>query len=164
MTSTPDSLIPPLDGTVLEITQAGSQLLAHTSPSQSASTLKVLYWGDRILWKGKRVSSYLEIYLGDGRKAYVTDNPQYVIERDLTQTTPGVQVGATITITADGNNTHLRVDTSTQAKEAKKLIVGDKLSVVGGPRYSEYYVWWQLRLPNGTTGWQVDVPGWWDVF
>ncbi len=167
-TATPLSLIPALDGTVLEVTREGTPLVVRASPSKNGQALKILNWGDRVLWKGARVTSsdgqtFLEIYLGDGRKSYVTDTPQFVIARDPAQTTPNLTIGATVQITSGGSGSHLRASASTSAADLRKLAKGDSLTVVGGPNYAEYYLWWQLQLPDGTIGWHIDMPDWWMV-
>lgn len=37
------------------------------------------------------------------------------------------------------------------------LNVGDSFLIVGGPQCQGSYTWWQLRLPNGTTGWAAEA-------
>jgi hypothetical protein len=49
------------------------------------------------------------------------------------------------------------------SSEIQTLYEGDTLTVISGPTYNEYFLWWELRLPDGRTGWAVDVPTWWDV-
>ncbi|CAG0973632.1 serine/threonine-protein kinase PpkA [Anaerolineae bacterium] len=152
-----------VDGTILEVTEAGTRLIARTTPSRSARQLDLLLVGDRILWKGIRVDGYLEVYLGDGSKAYVTDDPSYVAEVNLSDMTPNLRVGAFIRITAEGNGMHMRTNTSVHAQEVLTLRANQTLEVIGGPKQAEYYLWWQLRLPDGRTGWAVNVPHWWRV-
>jgi hypothetical protein len=46
------------------------------------------------------------------------------------------------------------------SSEVKTLHSGDTLTIIGGPLYNDFYLWWEMRLPDGRTGWAVDVPGW----
>lgn len=119
--------------------------------------------GDRVLWKGKRVNGYLEIYLSNGTQAYVTDDPRYVSEVTLSEMTTNLRVGVNIRITSDGDGMHLRTSPSVYARELSTLTTNQTLKVIGGPKEAEYYLWWQLRLSDGRTGWAVNVPKWWRV-
>ncbi len=163
--SATESVIPALDGVVLEITPQGALTEARDAPSIAAGRLRVLFWGDRVLWRNVRLTaegrSWLEVILGDGRKAYILDRPNAVVERDPGQITDGISVGTSIRVAAGGDGMHLRETTSTSAAEVMTLHDGDTLTVIDGPQYAEYYLWWQLQAPDGTTGWAVDVPSWW---
>jgi hypothetical protein len=164
--SATESVVPVLDGVVLEITPQGALTEARDAPSIAASRLRVLFWGDRVLWRNVRLTaegrSWLEVVLGDGRKAYILDRPNAVVARDPGQITDGIGVGTSIRVTAGGDGMHLREVTSTGGTEVMTLHNGDTLTVIGGPQYAEYYLWWQLQAPDGTTGWAVDVPSWWN--
>ena len=153
---------------VLEITQAGSRLNARTTPSTDEDNiLDLLFWGDRVLWSGNVVSAegdeWIEVRLGSGHTVYLINDASYYEERDLTRSMAGLEIGATIRITEDGEGMHLRVDTSTTSHEVKTLEAGDTLDVIGGPVNAEYYLWWELQLPDGRTGYAVEVPGWWHI-
>jgi hypothetical protein len=129
--------------------------------------LDKLYWGDRVLWQGNRVQgdgyNWYEVVLYDGRRAYMVDDPRWVIQRDPAQMTPGIQVGVTVRVTLDGDEMHLRSRAGMASSEVKTLRQDEQLAVISGPQYGDYYVWWQLQLSDGRTGWAVDVPGWWVV-
>jgi len=155
--------IPTLDGVVLQITHSGTRLSAHSAASASASVVRVLYWGDRVLWKQKRVNGFLEVSLANGQKAYILDKPEYVSQLDPAVTTPGLQINARVVINAFGSGSHLVSQPSTQAQQVQLLKQGNTLTVIGGPLYAEYYEWWQLRLPDGSTGWHVDISEWWQL-
>jgi Tol biopolymer transport system component len=155
------SIIPPLGGVVLEITQVGGKLNARAAPSSGGSVLRLLYWGDRVLWKNEKSNGFLKVYLGNGQIAYIVDNPSYYTQVDPTSITPGLYLGAQLQVNNDGNNSHLRSIASTGGTEAHTARAGEMLTVVGGPCYSEYYIWWQLKTSGGITGWHVDLPQWW---
>ncbi len=152
-----------LDGIVLQITRNGTRLSAHSAASASAIVVRLLYWGDRVLWKQKRINGFLEVSLADGQNAYILDKPEYVSQIDPTLTTSGLQVGTQVVIIAAGSGSHLVKQPSTQGQQVQLLKQGDILTVISGPLYAEYYDWWQLKLPNGTTGWHVDISDWWTL-
>jgi serine/threonine protein kinase len=156
-----------LSGTILEVTQAGGSLNARSQPSKSASRLMELFWGDRVLWEGERATgdgySWYVIRLYDGRSAYIIDDARYTVSRDPQQTTPGMYTGTTIRITSSGDEMHLRSLAGIDSQEVQMLHTDDRLTVLSGPVYADYFQWWELRLPDGRTGWAVDVPGWWVV-
>lgn len=161
-------LIPPLDGSVLEVTEAGSGLNARSAPNLDGRSLYLLEWGDRVLWTGSTASAdgytWYEVKIYGNRTAYIAYRPDWIGPRDPSQTAPNIAIGKTIRITPDGDDTHLRDRPSViNSREVQRLRTGDTLTVIGGPTYSEYFLWWELRLPDGRTGWAVDVPAWWQV-
>lgn len=164
---TQNSIAPNLPGAVLEVTQAGSPLTAFAGVSRASDELDDLLWGDRVLWTGNRINNetlpWLEVTLGSGATAYVVETSGALTVRNPGYQTPGLDVGDTIRITQAGDRMNLRTDTSTYSELIRALLAGDTMTVIGGPVYSEYYIWWQLRLPTGETGWAVDVPGWFQV-
>ncbi|HEX3050616.1 MAG TPA: serine/threonine protein kinase [Aggregatilineaceae bacterium] len=156
-----------LDGTVLEITQAGSPLNARESPSTNAPIIRRLYWGDRVLWTGERRDGegygWYEVRLANGETAYIVDDARFTVERDPAATTSGAVIGVTIQILSDGDGAYVQPEPSVEPDAIKTLHTGDVLEVVGGPVYGEYYLWWNVRTADGQTGWLVDVPNWWVV-
>ena len=156
-------LIPDLGGVILQVTHAGLRSSARSAASANATVLRVLFWGDRMLWKQKRVGNFKEVYLGDGQKAYISDKPEYVIQVDPAAVTPSLSVGVRVAVNDSGDGSHLRNNFSTKATELRTLRSGDVLTVIGGPQYAEYYIWWKLQLSDGTVGWHVDLPDWWRV-
>jgi len=161
-------LVPKLDGTVLEITEDGDQLNVRNTPSLNGQKIDTLLWGDRVLWTGRLTHTdnytWYEVKLYSERTAYIAYTPDWLVARNPAQTTPGIHIGATICITHEGDDTHLRNQPSViNSREIQTLYEGNALTVIGGPTYSEYFLWWELRLPDGRTGWAVDVPTWWVV-
>lgn len=161
-------LMPNLDGVVLEVTEAGSDLNVRTAPSLKAGIIDRLLWGDRVLWTGEQTYAdgytWYRVFFYGGLEGYIAYRPDWLVTRDPNQTTPGAMVGKTIRITREGDKSHLRAQPSILgSREVQVLYEGDTLTIIGGPIYGDYYLWWELRLPDGRTGWLVDVPGWWTV-
>lgn len=161
-------LVPHLDGIVLEVTAAGDDLNVRTAPGLSAGIIDRLFWGDRVLWTGEQTHAdgytWYRVFFYGGLEGYIAYRPDWLVTRDPNQTTPGAMVGKTIRITREGDKSHLRTQPSILgSREVQLLHEGDTLTIIGGPTYGDYYLWWELRLPDGRTGWLVDVPGWWVV-
>lgn len=113
------------------------------------------------MWKNQHAAGYLEVYLGDNTTAYISDDPTFTTQVDPAQITTGIFLQSTLLVNDSGAGSHLRLNTSTQSKEIHALQSHETLTVVGGPCYSEYYIWWQLKTSGGATGWHVDMPIWW---
>jgi serine/threonine protein kinase len=161
-------LTPGLDGVVLEVTEAGDDLNVRTAPALNAGIIDRLFWGDRVLWTGEESYAdgytWYHVFFYGGLEGYIAYRSEWLVTRDPDQTTPGAMVGKTIRITRDGDESHLRTQPSIlNSREVQLLHEGDTLTIIGGPIYGDYYLWWELRLPDGRTGWLVDVPGWWTV-
>jgi serine/threonine protein kinase len=157
-----------IDGTVLEVTREGHNLNARVNPSTDASVLYKLEWGDRVLWSGEDTQNdgyrWLKVKIYGNRTAYIAYDEDWVVERDPYQTTPRVAVGRTVRITWEGDEMHLRTAPGViTSNGVKTLHEGETLTVIGGPIFEDWFMWWELRLPDGLSGWAVDVPGWWQV-
>lgn len=157
------TIAPSLQGAVLEVTQFGSPVVARQGVSRAEAEVETLYWGDRVLWTGNIINNqtlvWFEVYLGSGQLAYVEDTGAFTVE-DPGYQTSGIFVGGAVTVTAEGAGMHLRTNTSTYATEVATLNQGDSLSIIAGPFYSEYFVWWQFQTSGGLIGYAVDVAGW----
>lgn len=163
--------VPPnivVNGTILEVTLFGDPLDALSGATPGAGVAATLYWGDRVLHQGNKVniggSIYLEVELANGSTAYILDGAELYVERDPNVVTDGVEVGAVIAITRDGAFSTLYSDSSATSDFVEELQAGYQLTIVGGPVYNEYAVWWQLQMADGRIGWAADIPGWWRLF
>lgn len=160
--------IPDFDGVIMEVTEVGGPLSVRSAAGLGSTKIDELFWGDRVLWTGETIRAdgytWYRIKLYSGRVAYIPYDADWIVSRDPARITPNIAVGKTIRITTAGNVTHLRSDPSViDSTEVQTLYTGNTLTVIGGPTYSEYFLWWNLQLPAGRTGWAVDVPGWWQV-
>ncbi|MCI0709316.1 MAG: hypothetical protein L0154_04055 [Chloroflexi bacterium] len=163
--------VPPnivVDGAILEVTLFGDPLDALSSASPGAGVAATLHWGDRVLHQGNKVNIggriYLEVTLPNGSTAYIPEGAELYIERDPNIVTEGVEVGAVIAVTRDGAFSTLYSDSSATSDFVEELQAGYQLTIVDGPIYSEYAVWWQIQMADGRIGWAPDIPGWWRLF
>jgi hypothetical protein len=158
------TIAPDLAGAVLELTQTAGSVVAYAGLSQTSQELDTLFWGDRVLWEGRSFAAenlnWLEVRLGNGQTAYVINHPGSFVVEDPGFQTVGISLNRTVGVTQLGDAMNLRVSASTGSALVQTLPAGQGLTVIGGPAYSEYYLWWNYRLPDGRTGWAVDVAGW----
>lgn len=152
------------DNQVYEVTAAGAGLRVRDSASDSANTIKQLYWGDRVLWAGTETNAegarWLQVAIRDGRTGWIKDTPGWTTPASAVYTTPGIGPGALVSVTTQGDGAHCREQPSADTLEIRALKSGDSLSVIGGPYQSEYWVWWQYDLGGGVSCWVIDIPGW----
>ncbi len=73
---------------------------------------------------------------------------------------PDLLIGATYTITELGDNLKVRDTPTLKGTELKKLKQGDIVTILEGPAQADDYYWWKMKTVDGTTGWAVDVFGW----
>lgn len=62
--------------------------------------------------------------------------------------------GDSVVITENGVN--VRADASLAGEPVDMLDAGTELLIAGGPVEAEEYVWWQVILPDGSSGWVVE--------
>ena len=69
----------------------------------------------------------------------------------------GITVGVTVTVFDTGVGLNLRAEPVVDPSNIVALVPdGTALEVVGGPEEAGDFVWWQLRMTDGTEGWGVD--------
>ncbi|MBN1967142.1 MAG: SH3 domain-containing protein [Anaerolineae bacterium] len=152
---------------VYEVTQAGAGLNVRQIASQQGTVLDTLLWGDRVLWAGDSTYAegyrWLKVAISDGRTGWIVDVSNWLVESDPVYTTPGMGMGARVTVTQSGDDSHCRALPSASSTEFRIMQVGDQMTVIGGPYQAEYWIWWRYRLSSGYECWIVDVPGWFNV-
>jgi WD40 repeat protein len=65
-------------------------------------------------------------------------------------------------ITAEGDNLNLRTEPSLNGEIIRKLRTGESVSIIDGPKIADDYVWWKVKIADGTEGWIVEMPGWYE--
>ena len=149
---------------VLEVSAAGAGLRVRDAPNPDAGVIGALYWGDRVLWTGNSAMDgtqrWLKITMRDGQTGWISDINGWTTVTSPVYTTPGIGIGALVSITTQGDGAHCRAIPSASSSESQTMNMGDPATVIGGPYQAEYWIWWQYRLNSGQECWIVDVPGW----
>jgi hypothetical protein len=63
-------------------------------------------------------------------------------------------------ITAAGDNLNFRVFPSLNGTIIQKLHKGDGFNTVEGPVFADDFIWWKVKIQDGTEGWITERPGW----
>ena len=43
-----------------------------------------------------------------------------------------------------------------------KLHTGESFTIIDGPKITDDYVWWKVKIADDTEGWIVEMPGWYE--
>lgn len=70
--------------------------------------------------------------------------------------------GYLYTITSKGEDLNLRTEPSLNSEIIRKLHAGDWIVPIGGPKIADEYLWWQVNTADGTLGWIVEMPDWYE--
>jgi len=71
--------------------------------------------------------------------------------------------GYSYTITSKGEDLNLRKAPSINGEIIRKFHVGDWfVPTNGGPKFADEYVWWKVSTADGTEGWIVEMPDWYE--
>lgn len=158
---------------VIEISSAASPddpVWVYEEPDPDSAQVDRLLWGDRVLWRGTEQQDandnrWIYVGLSEGVSGWMQANLTDVssgrlLISDATYTTPGIELGATVTVSPDGAAANFRAAPSVSAENQRKVQAGETLTVVGGPYQNELFIWWQYEDAEGNTGWIVDIQGW----
>ncbi len=151
----------------LQISDTNPASEVRAQPSTSSTSIVRLLSGDRVEWNGQLLDAdnvtWAIVRTYDGTPGYLRYRPDYVTEVNPYDTTIGIARGRTVIVLPDGDLANLRVQPDTSATRLEVVRQMTTMTVVGGPVYEDYYMWWQYQLNDGTIGWIVDVPGWFEV-
>jgi hypothetical protein len=161
---------------IIEILEGGSPTGIYSVPNTSDPDIEqvdVLRWGDRVMWDSSTEQNdtagnrWIEVAIAEGEKGWMIANVADVNVKlrisSATYTTTGIEVGATVTVTEQGDQANFRSEpTVIPGREniLRFVDAGETLQVVGGPYQAEYFIWWQYEDSSGQVGWIVDVEGW----
>jgi hypothetical protein len=69
-----------------------------------------------------------------------------------------VQVGvrARVSDNNEANPLPLRLRSTPGGEFVQSIPAGTEFSIVGGPQCASQYLWWQIRLADGTVGWSAE--------
>jgi serine/threonine-protein kinase len=162
-TATPDP-----DTLIREVTRTGTRTVVYAQPSTSSSQLVTLFVGDRLQLTGKTSGSgssqWQEILLADNRSGWILVKADALKEIDPDATSPGFKIGVRVRVTAAGAGLNFRVSPSTSATRIKTLPEGTALVIIAGPKRGGFHTWWQFTLSDGTQGWIIDIPEWFQIY
>ncbi|MCB9436205.1 MAG: protein kinase [Anaerolineales bacterium] len=149
---------------VLQIAEGNEAAMVFTTPNSAGTIITRLGIGDRVAWDGYLIaqsgSTWAIVKTYDNISGYLLYRPDLVTEVDPYATTAGVALNETVTILPSGDFSSLRVTPDTSADRIRLLRQGTVISVIDGPFYQDYVMWWKFQLSDNTTGWLADIPGW----
>lgn len=149
---------------VLQITEGNETAMVFTTPDSSGTIIIRLGAGDRVAWDGYLIaqsgSTWAIVKTYDNISGYLLYRPDLVIEVDPYATTAGVALNESVEVLPSGDFSSLRVTPDTSADRIRLLRQGTIISVIDGPVYQDYVMWWKFQLSDNTTGWLADIPGW----
>ncbi len=162
---------------IIEILQAGSPAGVYSQPDLTdTQQVDVLLWGDRVMWDGATQQTdtagnrWIKVSIAEGVSGWIIANLADVNVKlkvsSATYTTPGMEIGKTVTVTATGDQANFRSGATVlpgRDNIVRLVNAGETLTIVGGPYQAQYFVWWQYQDAAGQTGWIVDIEGWFQV-
>jgi N-acetylmuramoyl-L-alanine amidase len=99
--------------------------------------------------------TWWQVRLSNGTTGWCIEN--WLVETDGGTTPPPptrkFQVNDTFRVTSTMN---LRSAATTSASVVASMPTGTTGTVTGGPTSANGYIWWNVRLTNGTTGWAAE--------
>ncbi|NDJ85933.1 MAG: hypothetical protein GYB66_08610, partial [Chloroflexi bacterium] len=151
----------------LQIADTNTQPDVHTRAERSSAVIARLTTGDRVLWEGRLIAnegnSWAIVTTYNDASGYLLYAPSTAIEVDPQATTFGIAINSQIRILPDGDFTVLRGEPEITAVSSRTLRANTTLTVTDGPVFEDYFMWWEVRLEDGTSGWIRDIPGWYEV-
>ncbi len=164
------------DGGTNQIIQMGpsvttdNPVYVYTSASTGGEAVDRLLWGDRVLYRGTNTTDaqgnqWFAVSLAEGVSGWMIVNGTDIssgrfLSVSPIYTTPGLGVGSSVAVTAEGAGANFRTDPSVSGERNRGLQAGETLTVSAGPYQNEYSIWWQLTDSEGNSGWVVDIEGW----
>lgn len=149
---------------VLQITEGNETAMVFTTPDSTGTIITRLGIGDRVAWDGYLIAqsgnTWAIVKTYDNISGYLLYRPDLVTEVDPYATTAGVALNETVVILPSGDFSSLRVTPDTSADRIRLLRQGTVITVIDGPVYQDYVMWWKFQLSDNTTGWLADITGW----
>ncbi len=117
--------------------------LAYGSPSNDP-----IFWGIYLLspWGGEPILLTQE---GGDVEAWITIPHLF-------------EPGDIYTITEAGADLNLRTEPSLDSAVLTQLQPGDAVTILDGPVEADGYTWWKMSTEDGTEGWAVNIPEWYE--
>jgi hypothetical protein len=65
-------------------------------------------------------------------------------------------------IRPSGDNLNFRAEPSVNGIILKKLHTGDGFNIMDGPLIADKLIWWKVKIQDGTEGWIIERPEWYE--
>lgn len=152
---------------VLQVVDGIESIDVRTAADESSDTVATLFPGDRVGWDGTLEEAggiqWAKVTTYDGSTGYLLFDGNFVAQIDPRKVTAGIFINKTLEVLSAGDGANLRENFDTASPRLQTVEEGAKLEVIGGPEFADYFVWWQVRLTDGTEGWIADHPTWFNV-
>ncbi|MBI5931053.1 MAG: protein kinase [Chloroflexi bacterium] len=152
---------------VLQVVDGITSIQVRSEATESSETVATLFPGDRVSWAGTLEQDgdyrWAKVTTYDNSEGYILFDGNFVRQVDPREVTAGIFVSKTVEVMPPGDGANLRQTFDTASTRVQTVDKGTKMEVIGGPEYADYFVWWQVRLEDGTEGWIADHPDWFEV-
>lgn len=152
---------------VLQVVDGIESIDVRAAADESSDTVATLFPGDRVGWDGTLEEAggiqWAKVTTYDGSTGYLLFDGNFVAQIDPRKVTAGIFISKTLEVLSAGDGANLRENFDTSSTRIQTVEEGAKLEVIGGPEFADYFVWWQVRLTDGTEGWIADHPTWFNV-
>ena len=98
--------------------------------------------------------TWWNVRLSNGTTGWAVEN--WLVKTDGGTTPPPSSKFAINDTFRVSQSTNLRSSASTAGSVVTTMGVGATGTVIGGPTSANGYIWWNVRLSNGTTGWSIE--------
>ncbi len=152
---------------VLQVVDGLESIEVRAEANETSDTVATLFPGDRVGWDGTLEESggnqWAKVTIYDGSAGYLLFDGNFIAQIDPRKVTAGIFINKTLKVLSTGDGANLRENFDTASTRIQTVTEEAKLEVIGGPEFADYFVWWQVRLEDGTEGWIADHPTWFDV-
>jgi hypothetical protein len=163
---------------IYEVLEGGTRMEVYSMPSQTdpnSEVIDILLWGDRVMWdleteqQDELGNRWIKVSMAEGISGWIIanlDQATLLKGSEATYTTPGIEVGKSVTVTQQGDHANFRSEADVipgRDNIIRFVEAGEVLTVEGGPYQSQYFIWWQYQDASGQRGWIVDIEGWFAV-
>ena len=76
---------------------------------------------------------------------------------------PLLWYGDFVTVTKEGSPVIVHAEPNANAPVIVEVIAGQSMEVIDGPVIAEGLTWWKMRTEDGTEGWSVEDPEWYEI-
>ncbi len=152
---------------VLQVVDGLESIEVRAEANETSDTVATLFPGDRVGWDGTLEESggnqWAKVTTYDGSAGYLLFDGNFIAQIDPRKVIAGIFINKTLKVLSRGDGANLRENFDVASTRIQTVTEEAKLEVIGGPEFADYFVWWQVRLEDGTEGWIADHPTWFDI-